>query len=256
MEPFNLSAQSFKSARSEEDYDVALNYRILYEDETFLAVEKPAPLPVHPGGRFLTKNLLSLLKKERSGYLSIINRLDSETSGIVLAAKSSQMAGELGKLFEFRKIRKDYEALLIGVPSPASGQISTPLGFRQVERFRMRCEDPEGETAVTNYNVLQVLERGAEKWAHVHIQLETGRMHQIRAHFALTGCPVAGDKIYIEPAVYTRYIEQGWQEDMLAWTRVRRLLLHASRLIFQHPQTGAVMDIQSKVPEEFFAGPV
>ncbi len=237
--------------RTEADYDVALNYRILFEDEWMLAVEKPAPLPVHPGGRFLTKNLLSLLKQDRAGYLSIINRLDSETSGVVLAAKTSAMAGELGKLFEFRRVQKDYEAVLLGAPPESAGCLTFPLGFRQVERFRLRCEDPAGESASTAYETRQTWKDGQQTYTRVRVRPETGRMHQIRAHFALAGCPVAGDKIYIDPAVYTRYIEQGWQEDMLAVTRARRLLLHAARLVFIHPMTGVELSVVSEVPGEF-----
>jgi RluA family pseudouridine synthase len=237
--------------RTEADYDVILSYKIIYEDEWFLAVEKPAPLPVHPGGRFLTKNLLSLLKKDRDGYLSIVNRLDSETSGLVLAAKSSEAAGALGKIFEFRRIEKEYEAILLGVPPEPSGSLDQSLGFRQVERFRMRCHDPEGEKALTLYETVTANVFEGQKYTHVRVRPETGRMHQIRAHFALAGCPIAGDKIYIEPAVYTRYIEAGWCEDMLSVTKAPRLLLHAVRLTFVHPVTGGSMDLRSEVPGEF-----
>jgi len=234
--------------RTEADYDVILDYKILYEDEWFMAVEKPAPLPVHPGGRFLTKNLLSLLKKERQGYLSIINRLDSETSGLVLVAKSSEAAGELGKVFEFRKIQKEYEAVLLGAPPEPAGIFEQALGFRQVERFRLRCYDPQGEKARTAYETLGSYSVNGQVYTRARVQPETGRMHQIRAHFALAGCPIAGDKIYIDPAVYTRYIEEGWNAEMLLVTKAPRLLLHAARLVFIHPMTDAAMDLRSEVP--------
>lgn len=238
--------------RTEDDYDVILSYKIIYEDEWFIAVEKPAPLPVHPGGRFFSKNLLSLLKKERpEEYLSIVNRLDSETSGLVLVAKSSRAAGEFGKIFEFRKIQKEYEAILLGLLPDAAGFFDQPLGFRQVERFRMRCLDLEGEAARTNYEVLQVRRVEEQSYTRVKVCPETGRMHQIRAHFALAGCPIAGDKIYIDPAVYTRYIEGGWRDEMLLVTKAPRLLLHATRLVFVHPLTGESVDLKSEVPEEF-----
>jgi len=237
--------------RTEADYDVILSYKILYEDEWFMAVEKPAPLPVHPGGRFLTKNLLSLLKKEREGYLSIINRLDSETSGLVLVAKSSEAAGELGKIFEFRKVQKEYEAVLLGVPPEPTGVFEQALGFRQVERFRLRCYNPEGEQARTAYETLESYSANGQVYTRVRVRPETGRMHQIRAHFALAGCPIAGDKIYIDTAVYTRYIEEGWHTDMLLVTKAPRLLLHAAALSFTHPLTGASMELKSEVPGEF-----
>lgn len=239
--------------RTEADYDVVLDYKILYEDEWFLAVEKPAPLPVHPGGRFLTKNLLSLLKKEREGYLSIVNRLDSETSGLVLVAKSSEAAGELGKIFEFRKIQKEYEAILLGTPPELAGCFDQSLGFRQVERFRLRCLDSEGEKALTNYQTIAARVSEGHTYTHVRVRPETGRMHQIRAHFALAGCPIAGDKIYIDPVIYTRYIEEGWCEGMLPVTKAPRLLLHATGLSFAHPMTGKTVELRSEPPEIFSA---
>jgi len=237
--------------RTEEDYNVALSYRVLYEDEWLMAVEKPAPLPVHPGGRFLTKNLLSLLKKDFGGTLSIINRLDSETSGIVLVAKSSRSAGEFGKVFEFRKVFKEYEAILLGKPAEPTGVFDQALGFRQVERFRLRCYDPLGEQARTLYETISEWNDGDQIFSHVRVRPETGRMHQIRAHFALAGCPVAGDKIYIDSAVYTRYIEEGWCEEMLRVTKARRLLLHATRLEVIHPMTGDELCFKSELPQEW-----
>ncbi len=216
-----------------------------------MAIDKPAPLPVHPGGRFLTKNLLSLLQKDLNGRFHIINRLDSETSGVVLAAKGGEVAGLLGREFEFRRVEKHYTALVSGRLESPAGEITLPLGFRQEDRFRMRCHDPLGEDALTAYETAGETEINGEVFTLVKVRPRTGRMHQIRVHLALAGHPIAGDKIYIQPSVYSRYIESGWQEDMLAIVKARRLMLHAGRLIFKHPLTGQIMDIASPLPGEF-----
>lgn len=238
--------------RSEAEFDVSTGYKILYEDEWFLAVDKPAPLPVHPGGRFLTKNLLSFLQRDLKLHLHIVNRLDSETSGIVLAAKNAEAAGRLGLEFERRRVEKYYAAVLLGRWTKPDGRIDLPLGFLRRDRFRMRCADAAGESAETAYEKSGEIERDGEIFTPMRVRPRTGRMHQIRAHFALCGHPVAGDKIYIEPSIYSRYIESGWQEDMLSVVKARRLMLHAARLVFKHPVHGETMDIQSPVPEDFF----
>ena len=151
--------------RTEEELYVETEYQILYEDEFFLVVDKPAPLPVHPVGCFKEKNLLSLLKKDlqpgaaglpKSGEdgLRIVNRLDSETSGLVLVAKSGSMAGRLGLLFERRQVDKEYRAIVLGVPEVGEGTISIPLGIQTKNAHNVRAPDPKGQTAQTDYQVL------------------------------------------------------------------------------------------------------
>ena len=230
--------------RSESQLYVETNYRVLYEDASFLVVDKPAPLPVHKVGRFKEKNLLSLIKKEYpslQGELRIINRLDSETSGLVIVAKSQEAAGKLGILFEKREVHKEYEALVLGVPDPKAGSITTCLGTTIQQGHRMRTPDPKGEEARTDYEVLKVL----GNTSLVKIVPRTGRMHQIRAHLSFMGHPIVGDKIYIDPTIFDRYVREGWQEDMRATVGAERLQLHAARLRFQHPETGEVVQFDS-----------
>ncbi len=236
--------------RREEDLHVETSYQVLFEDEYFLTADKPAPLPVHPVGRFKEKTLLSLLKKDfpaAAEGLRVVNRLDSETSGLVLVAKNSEIAGKLGSLFENRRVYKEYTAVVLGVPSQRKGVISAPLGTVVRNTHHVRVEDPEGQSAVTHYEVLEA--RG--EYAFLKIVPETGRTHQIRAHLAILGHPVAGDKIYIDPAVFERYRDLGWQEDMRPLVKAERLLLHASRLEFLHPVTGREMKFFSKTPRLF-----
>ncbi len=236
--------------RAEEDLYVETDYKILYEDAFFLVVDKPAPLPVHPVGRFKEKNLLSLLIKDlRPGGegLRIVNRLDSETSGVVLVARSGAMAGKLGILFEQRQVVKEYHAVVFGTPEAKEGTITASLGLDVESGHNIRTEDPRGETAQTDYQVLS----SAGGYSLLKVMPQTGRTHQIRAHLSFLGHPIVGDKIYIDPRIFERYIHEGWQENMRPVVKAERLLLHASRLEFRHPVTGDLVKFASQIPPCF-----
>lgn len=236
--------------RAEEDLYVETGYRVLWEDEFFLAVDKPAPLPVHAVGRFKEKNLLSLLIRDLGpgpeGF-RIVNRLDSETSGLVLVARSGFAAGKLGTLFEKREVAKEYHAVVFGVPAACEGTVSMSLGTKKENSQHIRTSDPGGEKARTDYQVLS----GAGAYSLLKVIPRTGRTHQIRAHLALLGHPVVGDKIYIDPRIFERYIHEGWLEEMRPVVKTERLLLHASRLAFRHPVTGEPVKFTSAIPPCF-----
>lgn len=236
--------------RTEEDLYVETGYHILYEDEYFLAVDKPAPLPVHPVGRFKEKNLLSLLIRDlRPGGegLRIVNRLDSETSGVVLVAKSAAIAGKLGILFQDRNVLKEYHAVVMGVPAEKEGTIAISLGTHTESGHNIRKPDPNGETAQTDYQVISA----SGEYSLVKVLPRTGRTHQIRAHLAFLGHPIVGDKIYIDPKIFDTYIREGWVETMRPTVRSERLLLHATKLEFVHPVTGASLKITAGIPACF-----
>ena len=238
--------------RAEEDLYVETGYKILYEDEFFLGVDKPAPLPVHPVGRFQEKNLLSLLIRDLgagSEGLRIVNRLDSETSWIVLVAKSGLMAGKLGILFQNRQVTKEYHAVVFGTPEAQTGSITASLGLHVESGHNIRSSDPEGEEAQTDYQVLS--SPGA--YSLLSVMPRTGRTHQIRAHLSFLGHPIVGDKIYIDPKIFERYIHEGWLEEMRPVVKSERLLLHASGLEFRHPMTGELVKFTSEIPSCFDA---
>ncbi len=233
--------------RTEEQLYVETDYKIIYEDDFFLAVEKPSPLPVHAVGRFKQKNLLSILQKDLNREnLRIVNRLDSETSGLVLVAKSGDAAGKLGLIFEKRQVYKEYRAVVLGVPEQGEGEIDMPLGVES-KTHNIRVPDAEGQTARTDYTILS----SNGEYSLLKVIPRTGRTHQIRAHMAFLGHPVAGDKIYIDPQIFERYLHEGWHEDMRPVVRTSRLLLHAAKLEFRHPETGENMKLVSEMPESF-----
>jgi len=240
-----------KPKRPEADLYVETDYKVLYEDEFFLAVDKPSPLPVHPVGNFKEKNLLSLLMSEKAYFgceLRIVNRLDSETSGVMLVAKSKKAAALLSQQFEARTVRKEYQAIICGIPKEKRGTIAFSLGLRVTpEGYHLRTVDSEGETAETPYEVVEE----AGEYSLVKATPLTGRMHQIRAHFAFLGHPIAGDKIYIDNAIYHQYVLNGWQAEMLQTVKLRRLALHASSLTVRHPWIDREMTFETEIPEIF-----
>lgn len=191
--------------------------RVLYEDEAFVAIDKPADVPSHPTLARRQGTALQLLEEHlrrregRKVALWPVHRLDAGTSGILLFAKTRAAARSLGERFARREVRKRYLAVVRGHPSPAEGEVRLPLA-----EGPLRAEaDPLGREARTRYRTLAT-SPGA---ALLEIEPETGRMHQIRVHLAAIGHPIRGDRKYGGPPA-------------------PRLCLHASALELAHPEGG------------------
>ena len=237
----------FPIVRSDEDIFVDTNYKIIYESDAFLVVDKPAPLPVHKVGRFTEKNLLFILSKNlgfKKGELRAVNRLDSETSGLTLIAKDSETAGFLGSQFERREVEKEYQAIVLGKLAENKGTIFFPLRSDYKNHFCVRVHDPNGEFSETNYELIEEF----KGYSLVKVMPLTGRTHQIRVHFAMLGNPIVGDKIYIDKKVFEEYIQKGWQEHMRATVHFNRLALHATKLTINHPATKERVTFYSEFP--------
>ena len=237
-----------------------LPFRILGETPELLAVEKPPHLLVHPtkpGGEVtLWDYLRELLAYEiaSGGQVSLINRLDRETSGIVLVAKRSESARVCAMAMERGEVAKEYLAIVIGWPERDVWSVREPIlrlgevGFSKI--WLKRAVHPEGAAARTDFEVRQrLIHPHHGPLAIMHCKPRTGRTHQIRVHLAFSGYPVVGDKIY-GPAeeCYLEFIQTGWTPDLQKRLWLPRHALHSSllALMFQ----GERYCWESELPED------
>jgi len=210
--------------------------RIVYRDEYLLVVDKPAGLVVHPGAGHTGDTLVDLLRGELGGgdadRPGIVHRLDKNTSGLLVVARSEEAHRRLTNLVRRRALERRYLALVAGRPRSRAGRIEAPVGRDRDDPTRISLATDTPRPAVTHFE----LERLFERHALLGVCLETGRMHQIRVHLAAIGLPVVGDPLY-----------GGLDRDL------GRQFLHATRLVFPHPFTGERVEADSPLPPELQA---
>ncbi|HLA77182.1 MAG TPA: RluA family pseudouridine synthase [Vicinamibacteria bacterium] len=224
--------------------------RVVYQDRHLLVVDKPAGLVVHPGagqhGGTLVNALLHHVKDLSGvgGVLrpGIVHRLDKGTSGLMVVAKDDETHRALTAQFAGRTVEKEYLALVHGVPARAEGEIKAAIGRDPVHRKKMSVRAPRGREARTRYRLTEALD-GA---ALLRVCISTGRTHQIRVHLASLGHPVAGDATY--GGTRTPSSRRSASRDAL--NSLARPALHAARLVFDHPATGARLTFESPWPED------
>ncbi|MDX8431207.1 MAG: RluA family pseudouridine synthase [Candidatus Algichlamydia australiensis] len=206
---------------------------ILFEDEHLIAVHKPAgmvvhPAPGHPTGTFVNallyhcKNISEVGEEHRPG---IVHRLDKDTSGVLLAAKTRIAHEKLTELFAKREMQKEYLAICVG--NPGAGVIDKPIGRHHLRRKEMAITE-KGKEAITEFETLSF----EEPFSLVRLKPKTGRTHQIRVHLQSLGTPVFGDRTYGFEKMNTKH-------------EAPRMMLHAHRLTFIHPFTGEKISLEA-----------
>jgi 23S rRNA pseudouridine1911/1915/1917 synthase len=217
----------------------AMGIPVVWEDEHLLVVDKPAGLVVHPAGSTRTGTLVhGLLALGAEGgddddRPGIVHRLDRDTSGLLVVARSAEAHELLQELIRSRELERIYAALVRGAPKSASGRIEAPIGRDRRDRSRHSLDTTTPRDAVTWFEVVET----TRDHALLDVRLETGRTHQIRVHLEAIGLPVSGDPIY------------GVAGDL----GLERQFLHAKRLRFTHPLSGVEIDVGSELPPDLAA---
>jgi len=215
---------------------------ILFEDDFLLVIDKPSGLVVHPApghdaGTLVNAVLYHCPRLEGIGgelRPGIVHRLDKDTSGVILVAKTEAALSALADQFKQREISKEYLAIVLGALSPASGQIRTMIGRHATDRKKMTAVPRKGRPAITIYDTMEKL----GNFSLVRLKPETGRTHQLRVHLAHVHHPVIGDEKYGRRSSWNLPVE------------VKRQMLHAHKIIFRHPGTGQKMEFSAPMPED------
>lgn len=210
-----------------------LPFPVVYEDEDLLVINKPDDMPIHPSQGNYENTLANAAawyfkQKGESFVYRCINRLDRDTSGLLILAKHAYSASLLSSMVASRLIHREYLAIVKGVPD-ICGCIDAPIGRKEGSTIERQIDFSSGDPAKTHFERL-AFESG---YSLVRLRLETGRTHQIRVHMKYIGCPLPGDFLYCPD-----------------YTKIRRQALHSYRLSFSHPITGQNLSFTSPLPED------
>lgn len=235
-----LTIQIIEDTSSEKITPIELPLDIVYEDEDILLVNKPSGMPIHPSVNNYDTSVANALawhfkKLDTSFIFRCINRLDKDTSGLTLIAKHFVSAGILSNMVAQKSsqpsntIRREYLAIVRGLPNPPSGTINAPIGRKPGSILERMIDYENGESAITHYKLL----KEANGHSLLSLQLETGRTHQIRIHMKHIGFPLIGDYLYNPDREL-----------------IQRQALHSHKLQFSHPITGEAMEFIAPLPKD------
>jgi 23S rRNA pseudouridine1911/1915/1917 synthase len=243
----------------------AIPLNVVYEDDALIVVDKPAGLVVHPGAGTIDRTLVNALIARCGTSLSgiggvarpgIVHRLDKDTSGLLVVAKTDQVHRALSEQFADHgregELERGYLALVWGAPSRRHGTINAPIGRHKTSRTKMAVVPVTrgGREAVTHYHVLATFGRGPQPIASLlQCRLETGRTHQVRVHLSSIGTPLIGDQVYGQGfKSKLRKLPEPLQTKLASFNRQA---LHATSLAFAHPVTGTLLEFNSPLPDDF-----
>jgi 23S rRNA pseudouridine1911/1915/1917 synthase len=235
----------------------AIPFTILYEDADLIVLDKPAGLVVHPAPGNADGTLVNALLAHCGEQLTgiggerrpgIVHRLDKDTSGVMVVAKTQHANAALTAAFASRDLDRAYLALVWGLPNPLEGNIEGAIGRDTRDRKRMAVVARNGKAALTHYRTLRAWQTAA---ALLECHLGTGRTHQIRVHLASRGNPVVGDPLYLRRVPATaRTLPEPVRRRLLDFPRQA---LHAARLGFAHPRTGQALSFATEPPADMAA---
>ncbi|MCP4663374.1 MAG: RluA family pseudouridine synthase [bacterium] len=237
-----------ESDRAGLEPEVGPPLEVLFEDAELVVLNKPAGMAVHPGaGRrsstlahYLLHSYPEMSAVGGPGRPGIVHRLDIDTTGVLVVARSERAYLRLSEAFASRTIRKSYQAIVYGTPQSSDGEIELPIGRHPRDRKRMAIRR-NGRPARTRYRRL----RSVRGLSWLQLELETGRTHQLRVHLKAIGHPLVGDPVYGEAR--WRGLERSLERPLL---RFPRPALHAWRLAFTHPTTSRSLEVEAPVPED------
>ena len=225
---------------------------ILHEDAHLIVINKPAGMLVHPAGGVNTGTLVNALLAHSTSLSSIggverpgiVHRLDKDTSGLLVVAKTDDAHSRLSAQLETRAMTRRYVAVVCGIPTNASGTIDAQIARSRRDRRRMTTVVEEGRRAITHYEVTERY----HNFAFLQLRLETGRLHQIRVHLQHIGHPVAGDPVYGGEKRAMHNADAGSVKQALA--QLKRQALHANTLAFEHPVTRERLTFSAPMPAD------
>lgn len=232
-----ITIQLLEETPSENIVPVPLPLDIVYEDEDILLVNKSANMPVHPSinnyDNTLANGIAYYYKMQEKPFIfRCINRLDRDTTGLLIIAKNALSASILSNQMKKREIHRTYLAVVSGFPKKNADTITAPIARKDNSAIERCIDFQKGEPAITHYQVIS----SKEDYSLLKLSLETGRTHQIRVHMKYIGNPLLGDYLYNPD-----------------FSRIQRVALHSYSLSFVHPITGETMNFSAKLPEDMAA---
>ncbi len=234
-----------------EEPDAPRDVAVIYEDEALVALNKPAGLPVHPTAKFHRNTLTTILGEKFPGErVALCHRLDKETSGIIVAARTREAEVTLKNAFAGRDVHKAYRAIVHGVVRDDSFVVDAAMALAGGEVSVLMAVRPESRGGLPSRTRVRVVER-LDGFTVVEAEPETGRQHQIRVHLAHAGHPIVGDKLYAhDPTYFLAALNDGLTDEMRATLRLPRHALHAHRIAFIHPSRGGSVTLEAPLPDD------